>query len=102
MNTERQGVDYAQALQTLRTSALEMRNDLPAKEILLQDYHPDYGADARITLPVGANAGEFCHPDLAKLLLSRPLIDDFNLAGALQMNTDVLIIGGGGAGARQH
>ena len=35
----------------------------------MSQYHPDYGQGARTTLPVGANAGEFCHPDLAALLL---------------------------------
>ena len=99
MNHEIQGVDYAEALASLRSSALEMRTDLPAKEDLLNRFHPDYGPNARVALPVGANAGEFCHPDLAKLLLSRPLIEDFDLAGAVQMYTDVLVIGGGGAGA---
>ena len=99
MSTPNKGVDYAQALQSLRSSALPMRTDLPEKEALLSQYHPDYGQGARTTLPVGANAGEFCHPDLAALLLSRPLIDDFDLAGAVPMHTDVLVIGGGGAGA---
>ena len=99
MSTPNKGVDYAQALQSLRSSALPMRTDLPEKEALLSQYHPDYGQGARTTLPVGANAGEFCHPDLAELLLSRPLIDDFDLAGAVPMYTDVLVIGGGGAGA---
>lgn len=99
MSHEIKGVDYAEALSSLRTSALEMRPGLPPKDELLSGFHPDYGANARVQLPVGANAGEFCHPDLAKLLLSRPLIEDFNLAGAMQMTTDVLVIGGGGAGA---
>ena len=89
MSTPNKGVDYAQALQSLRSSALPMRTDLPEKEALLSQYHPDYGQGARTTLPVGANAGEFCHPDLAELLLSRPLIDDFDLAGAVPMYTDV-------------
>ena len=43
--------------------------------------------------------GDYCHPDLAKLLISQPLIDDYNLSGAEHLNTDVLVIGGGGAGA---
>ncbi|WP_373746155.1 FAD-binding protein [Neisseria dentiae] len=99
MNPNVNGIAYEQALQALRDSKLEMRGDLPPKEMLLNGYHPDYRADARVKLPVGANAGSDCHPELAKLLLSRPLIDDFDLAGAEHLDTDVLVIGGGGAGA---
>ena len=93
------GIEYTQALAALRASKLEMRTDQLAKEELLSGFHPDYHADARVKLPVGANAGEYCHPQLAELLLSQPLIQDFDLAGAEQIATDVLVIGGGGAGA---
>ena len=100
MNTHTSpGIAYDEALETLRQSDLPMRSGLPAKEALLQAFHPDYSPDARVKLPVGPNAGEYCHPQLAKLLLSHPLIDDFDLAGAEQHMTDVLVIGGGGAGA---
>ena len=60
MSTPNKGVDYAQALQSLRNSAHPMRTDLPEKEALLSQYHPDYVHDARPTLPMSANAGEFC------------------------------------------
>ena len=93
------GIDYAQALAVLRSSSLEMRSDSLPKDALLSGFHPDYNDGVRIKLPVGANAGEFCHPQLAQLLLSQPLIQDFDLAGAEQIDTDVLVIGGGGAGA---
>ena len=69
------------------------------KDELLKTFHPDYAETARTTLTVGANAGDFCHPDLAKLLTAQPQIEDYDLAGAENMKTDVLVIGGGGAGA---
>lgn len=93
------GIDYETALARLRSSTLPLRDGLPPKDELLKQFHPDYRADARVKLAAGPNAGDFCHPQLAELLLSRPLIDDFDLAGAEPMNTDVLVIGGGGAGA---
>ena len=65
---------------------------------MLSQFHPDYQANARVKLPIGPNTGDYCHPDLAKLLISHPLIDDYDLS-ARNTNTDVLVIGGGGAGA---
>ncbi|OFV34592.1 L-aspartate oxidase [Neisseria sp. HMSC15G01] len=94
-----QGIDYETALANLRASSLELRGDLPEKNELLSQFHPDYQANARVKLPIGPNQGDYCHPDLAKLLISQPLIDDYNLSGAEHLNTDVLVIGGGGAGA---
>ena len=94
------GIDYAQALQRLRQGTLRsMRSDLPEKDALLRAFHPDHAAQARTSLQVGANVGAPCHPALARLLQSRPLIDDVDLAGAPQFSTDVLVVGGGGAGA---
>ena len=78
---------------------MELRGDLPEKNELLRQFHTDYQANARVKLPIGPNTGDYCHPDLAKLLISHPLIDDYDLSGAEHLNTDVLVIGGGGAGA---
>lgn len=94
-----QGIAYETALTNLRQSTLAMREDLPPKEELLSRFHPDYQPDARVTLPVGANAGDNCHPQLARLLTAQPLIDDYDLSGAQHLSCDVLVIGGGGAGA---
>lgn len=99
MANEIQGIDYETALANLRASSLELRGDLPEKNELLSQFHPDYQANARVKLPIGPNTGDYCHPDLAKLLISHPLIDDYDLSGAEHLNTDVLVIGGGGAGA---
>ena len=99
MASKIQGIDYETALANLRASSLELRGDLPEKNELLSQFHPDYQANARVKLPIGPNTGDYCHPDLAKLLISHPLIDDYDLSGAEHLNTDVLVIGGGGAGA---
>ncbi|XXQ67972.1 FAD-binding protein [Neisseriaceae bacterium B1] len=97
--TTTQGIPYETALANLRAKTPELNNTLPEKDVLLKNFHPDYSDGARVPLMVGANAGEFCHPDLAKLLISQPLIEDYDLAGAENVRTDVLVIGGGGAGA---
>ncbi|ULJ62992.1 FAD-binding protein [Wielerella bovis] len=93
------GIPYETALANLRAKTPELNGTLPEKDVLLKTFHPDHAETARTTLTVGANAGDFCHPDLAKLLTANPLIEDADLAGAENMATDVLVIGGGGAGA---
>lgn len=42
MANEIQGIDYETALANLRASSLELRGDLPEKNELLSQFHPDY------------------------------------------------------------
>ena len=93
------GIDYETALANLRRAEPQLNGTLPEKDVLLKTFHPDYAPSAHTTLSVGVNAGDSCHPDLARLLTAHPLIEDYDLAGAESMRTDVLVIGGGGAGA---
>ena len=70
------------------------------KDDLLKTYHPDYRDDQFATLTVGPNAGEKVPKELAALLQGRSRL----LGKCLDLthpdyDTDVLIIGGGGAGA---
>ncbi|MCP3671779.1 MAG: FAD-dependent oxidoreductase [Gammaproteobacteria bacterium] len=67
-------------------------------EELLQQYHPDHYKDAATTLQVGPNRGDQCHHQLADMLQADARIDEADLAGARTRQTDVLVIGGGGAG----
>lgn len=67
------------------------------KAALLRDYHPDHGGEFA-TLLVGANAGEKYPAGIARQLQSNAIIDDVDLAGAQLAVTDVLVVGGGGAG----
>ncbi|SFM42258.1 FAD-dependent oxidoreductase [Variovorax sp. OV329] len=79
-------------------AAPAFREDATPVQQLLQDWHPDHGANARVPLAAGVNRGDACQPDLARLLQANSLIDDIDLAGAQLVTTDVLVIGGGGAG----
>ena len=101
MTTQNQtrGIPFETALKNLRAKTPELNGTLPDKETLLKTFHPDHAPSARTVLPVGANDGGYCHPELAKLLTAQPLLEDYDLAGAENMETDVLVIGGGGAGA---
>lgn len=70
------------------------------KDALLRAYHPDYKTDAFETLAIGPNKGEKVPRELAAVLQahSRITADDVDLADPAY-DVDVLIIGGGGAGA---
>ena len=94
-----QGIPYDIALSAYRRAdgACVPQTPLDAAA-LLAAFHPDHGENAGVPLGVGANRGDRCQPDLARLLQSNALIDDVDLAGARLASTDVLVIGGGGAG----
>jgi len=92
-------VPYTDALARLTRGEAALRPSDIDRQQLLERFHPDHSADARIALKVGANAGDSCDPALAALLQSNALIDDVDLAGGIAVETDVLVIGGGGAGA---
>lgn len=70
------------------------------KEDLLATYHPDYKQSEFATLKIGANAGDKVPVELAQILEanSRIKADDVDL-NDVAYDVDVLVIGGGGAGA---
>src|SRR5215469_7218741 len=93
------GISYETALLRYRPGvAPALRADDQSVDDLLKGYHPDHGPHARVSLTVGVNRGEPCQPDLARQLQSNALVDDVDLAGAQLVHTDVLVVGGGGAG----
>ncbi|MEN8170831.1 MAG: FAD-dependent oxidoreductase [Pseudomonadota bacterium] len=92
-------ISYEQALseyQALNERPLQEQHD--DKDALLRAYHPDYRIDTQTTLKVGPNSGDQCHRQLADVLQADARIDEADLAGAAIVETDVLVIGGGGAG----
>jgi L-aspartate oxidase len=92
-------ISYEQALKTYLD-----KKDFPScalnidEESLLKDFHPDHREDTMTTLQVGPNKGERCHSQIAAVLQADSRIDAADLAGARIQETDVLVIGGGGAG----
>jgi len=94
-----EGIPYNEALSHYRP--LSERPSAPegiSPEALLHAYHPDYYAGSISTLKVGPNKGDKCHHQLAALLQADARIDEADLAAAPVQETDVLVIGGGGAG----
>jgi succinate dehydrogenase / fumarate reductase flavoprotein subunit len=84
----------------INRSAFPPRMDAEEKTKLLADYHPDYRASSFTILQTGPNAGEKAPVELAEMLHSNSLVygKDINTHKP-DYETDVLIIGGGGAGA---
>jgi succinate dehydrogenase/fumarate reductase flavoprotein subunit len=69
------------------------------REDVLNKFHPDYKPEARRKISVGPNKGETITTEVADMLESHTRIDPdkFDLSSP-DYETDVLIIGGGGAG----
>jgi succinate dehydrogenase / fumarate reductase flavoprotein subunit/L-aspartate oxidase len=72
---------------------------LEEREEVLRKYHPDYQKEGRRIVRVGPNKGELFQNEVADLLESRSMVrpEKVDLSEA-DYDTDVLIIGGGGAG----
>ena len=93
------GIPYDMARQRYHAGTTPaLRSDATTVDELLKAYHPDHGSNARVALAVGVNRGEPCQPDVARQLHANAVIDDVDIAGAQLVSTDVLVIGGGGAG----
>ena len=93
------GVPYSEALANYRPLPERPLERQPGdRDTLLRAFHPDHRADTVTTLQVGPNSGEQCHRQLADMLQADARIDEADLAGAPVVETDVLVIGGGGAG----
>jgi len=94
-------ISYQQALDTYLSKKL---SGFPAAELsmdesaLLKGFHPDHRQGTITTLQVGPNKGDLCHKQIADVLQADSRIDAADLAGARIKETDVLVIGGGGAG----
>lgn len=93
------GIPYTTALEQYQPKA---ERPLPDQEMagdeLLRAYHPDHYVDSIVQLKVGVNKGDACHRQLADILQADARIDEADLAGAPIVETDILVIGGGGAG----
>ncbi len=70
------------------------------KDALLKTYHPDYRESQFTTLLAGPNKGEKVPLELAELLEGKSRLEGVSVdLSKADYTTDVLIIGGGGAGA---
>jgi len=94
-------------VETTRPQRMEMARrgenhpalNLEERKLVLDRFHPDYQQEGRRPLRVGPNKGDLFQEEVAELLESRSMIrpEHIDLSN-LDYDTDVLIIGGGGAG----
>ena len=69
------------------------------RQEILQNYHPDFIAGTRRELKVGASKGYTITREYAEILETKSRVDPDKIdLSDIAMETDVLIIGGGGAG----
>ncbi len=72
---------------------------LEEREAILEAFHPDYKDETFHAIRVGVSKEQRMPIELAKIVEGRPHIgSDFDLTSPM-IETDVLVIGGGGAGA---
>ncbi len=81
-----------------RTQEIARLNDAERTE-LISNFHPDYRAEGMAALRLGPNKGDRVPVELAKALESYSIFNPENLnLSAPEYITDILIVGGGGAG----
>jgi succinate dehydrogenase/fumarate reductase flavoprotein subunit len=91
-----------QRLAALRRGEHFPQLDAKGREDVLAGYHPDYKEGGRRTVLVGPNKGEAFHDEVADLIEARSRLEPALLAPLLKnpdYDTDVLVIGAGGAGS---
>ncbi len=96
----RESIRKVEATRQRRLKETHPRMPLKEQEEILQRFHPDYVEGGMRELLVGPNRGDRPPNELADLLEGRSHIDaaTFDL-GKVDYECDVLVIGGGGAGA---
>ena len=73
---------------------------LEQREEVLNKFHPDYKSEGRREVKVGASKGEVYPEEFVDVLEAHSRISpDTNLEPLVKYETDVLVIGGGGAGS---
>lgn len=94
-----ESIRKVEAKRAANAAMIPERMSAKDKEDLLRAYHPDYREKQFEALKIGPNAGDKVPHELAEMLQAHPRIHptDVNLQ-LPDIDTDVLIIGGGGAG----
>lgn len=95
-----ESIKKVEATRAERIGTEPRRMTAEEKEALLNEFHPDYKTEGFANLAVGVNKGDKVPQELADLLQAKSRVSgmDIDLSKA-DYTTDVLIIGGGGAGA---
>jgi hypothetical protein len=96
----RESLEKVEATRAARLGQTFPRIASQERQDFLRAFHPDYIADAFAELRLGPNKGDRAPRELVQALEAPALVDPALLAETLpEDNCDVLVIGGGGAGA---
>lgn len=95
----RESIKKVEATRAERMASEPKRMTAEEKDELLKAYHPDYRAEGFTEIKIGPNKGEKVPAELGSLLHSNSRILNLDIdLTKIDYETDVLIIGGGGAG----
>ncbi len=81
-----------------RMTQIVEKVDDKTKHEVLRNYHPDYIEDLFTPLTTGKNKGTKVVKEFSDLVSSRSIVEDVKIDQSASFDTDVLIVGGGGAG----
>jgi succinate dehydrogenase / fumarate reductase flavoprotein subunit len=95
----RETIKAVEATRTRRLDETFPAMSLEERKVVLDGFHPDYMTEGMEEIQVGVSKGLRTPHELAEIIHARPHISaEFDLSEPA-FETDVLIIGGGGAGA---
>jgi len=96
----RESLEKVEATRAARLGQTFPRFTAQERQDILRSFHPDYIAEAFAELRLGPNKGDRTPRELVQILEAPSLVDAGLLSGTLpEASCDVLVIGGGGAGA---
>ena len=94
-----ENIKVVEATRQMRLNQVFPSMTLEERDVVLNKFHPDYIKSGMREIRVGSSKGSRTPLELADILEGRPQIGtDFDLNNP-EFETDVLIVGGGGAGA---
>ena len=95
----RESIEKVEKTRPQRLKATFKGMTLEERDEILNEYHPDYKPEAKREISFGPSKGQRVPHEVVDLLEAHPLVgpDDVDLT-QVDYDTDILIIGGGGAG----
>ena len=95
-----ESIRKVEATRAQRMAQEPRRMSAEEKDTLLRQFHPDYRSEGFDTIAIGPNAGQKAPKELVQLLHSNSrLLNEHIDLNKIDIDTDVLVIGGGGAGS---
>ncbi|NLA08043.1 MAG: succinate dehydrogenase/fumarate reductase flavoprotein subunit, partial [Firmicutes bacterium] len=95
-----ESIQAVEATRQRRYAERHLRLSPEEKQRLLKEFHPDFRPDTMRPIKVGVSKGSVMPHELVDVLESRSRLDpDIFPLDKIDYDVDVLVIGGGGAGA---